>query len=239
MGLRSGKFTIQGPRIRIRLSASHFPTVFVRWQGAPSYWKWLQRHISIKLRNFSFNTFKYTVPLMEVPSGMNHKPHLPFAQIAPHFIIFAAFFTVGMTYRGEFLLFRKRRTCLQKELNRDIWDSSENITHFHCSGVHAWYLLQKANLPASLFRNEFGFLAGLYDFKLAQNNLLRMALWLGSTLPVAESCGKAAWMALDVFLGDGIIQTLGGAFWLFFWFFTAVSSSWLEVIDWPCYWRAS
>ena len=147
MGLRSGKFTSQGPRIRIRLSASHFPTVFVRWQGAPSYWKRLQRHISIKLRYFSFSTFKYTVPLMEVPSGMNHKSHLPFAQIAPHIIIFAAFFSVGMMYCGEFLLFRERRTCLQKELNRDIWDSSENITHFHCSGVHAWYLLQKANLP--------------------------------------------------------------------------------------------
>ena len=52
------------------------------------------------------------------------------------------------------------------------------------------------------FRDKFGFLADLYDFKLAQNNLLQMALWLGSTLPVAVSCGKAAWMALDVFLGD-------------------------------------
>ena len=52
---------------------------------------------------------------MEVPSGINHKPHLPFAQIAPYTITFAAIFTEKMMYRGaEFLLFGGRRTYLRK-----------------------------------------------------------------------------------------------------------------------------
>ena len=52
------------------------------------------------------------------------------------------------------------------------------------------------------FRDNFGFLAGLYDFRLAegyfakkklylQNNLLQIILWLGNALAVAVSCDKA------------------------------------------------
>ena len=42
-----------------------------------------------------FSTSRYTVPLMLVPSGINHRPLLPPAQMAAHIMTLEAFFTVG------------------------------------------------------------------------------------------------------------------------------------------------
>ena len=46
--------------------------------------------------------------------------------------------------------------------------------------------------------DNFGFFAGLNDFKFALKSHLRIVLWLGTTVHF----GSPAWMALDDFLGN-------------------------------------